>query len=376
VARTPSDRIRRGIAAGLVVLAHAALGWLFLSTHAVRTDENREPAEPVIVAFIEKPTPRNLSFGPVPVQVRTENVLHLQRLAPRIQDIPVEEPDPATTPVTVPMPASAPLPEQARAGLNGEAIASSAQSGGGNFITLLQRVIPRYPAAAARRHETGATQAMLRVDTSGRVTDVKIVRSSGSRSLDDAAVEAFRQWRFAPVPEASVPGGLWVTTEQRFIFYRFKYFRLADRAAEAVSVGAVQPATNQMTPGSLEALRRFIGQVSAGTFDEADLQGRAELRKMREALEDWGAVQSIEFTGTAGPRSWTAYRVRPDEREGLSGSTVEVKWNLFEVRHQNATTEWLIAVDRRGTIWAARASPAPWQQVHSARDDGSQRAAR
>jgi hypothetical protein len=77
---------------------------------------------------------------------------------------------------------------------------------------------------------------------------------------------------------------------------------------------------------------------------------------MRKALEEWGAVQSVKFTGRAGPRQWTAYRARAGTGEG----DVEVKWNLFEVKQQNATTEWLIAVDRNGAIWAARASPAPW----------------
>jgi protein TonB len=352
----------------VVLLIHAVLGWLFLSTRAQPRAETPDDAPPVIVAFIEQPTPRNLSFGPVPVNVKTENVLHLQRLqklAPKVQDIPVEEPEPATTPITLPQPASAPLPEHTNAGLDGEAIASATESGGGTAITLLQRVIPRYPAAAARRGQMGATQVMLRVDVSGRVSDVKITRSSGSRSLDDAAVEAFRLWKFAPTPEASVPGGLWIKTEQRFIYYRFKYSRLGDRSADKVDVEAVQPAKDQMTPGSAEALRRFIDDVSAGTLTgEGDSVSRTELARMRDALEDWGPVKSIEFTGRAGPRPWTAYRVRPGAGEG---ATVEVKWNLFEVTQQNATTEWVIAIDRNGTIWAARASPAPW--LYTARNN-------
>lgn len=193
------------------------------------------------------------------------------------------------------------------------------------------------------------------------MSDVKVTRSSGSRSLDSAAVEAFRQWKFAPVSEASRPGGLWVSTEQRFIIYRFRYSLLGDKAAEKVDVEALQPATNQMTPGSREALRRFVDAVAAGTITGGkDFAARTELRKMKDALEDWGAVKSIQFTGRAGPRSWTAYEVRPAARDATTGSSVEVKWNLFEVQQQNATTEWVIAVDREGTVWAARASPAPW----------------
>lgn len=363
--RSSSDRVSRGVAAGVVLLIHAVLGWLFLSTRAQPRVETADDTPPVIVAFIEKPTPRNLSFGPVPVHVKTENVLHLQRLqklAPKIQDIPVEAPEAATTPITLPQPATAPLPDEAKAGLDGEAIASATESGGGTAITLLQRVIPRYPAAAARRQQAGATQVMLRVDVSGTVSDVKITRSSGSRSLDDAAVEAFRLWKFAPTPQASIPGGLWVKTEQRFIYYRFRYSRLGDKAAERIDVEAVQPAKDQMTPGSAEALQRFINEVGAGTLTgEGDPVARAALAKMRAALQEWGPAMQVQFTGRAGPRQWTAYRVKPGAGEGAS--TVEVKWNLFEVTHQHATTEWVIAIDRNGTIWAARASAAPWVPV-------------
>lgn len=358
--RSPSDRASHAAAAGIALLIHAALGWLFLSTRAAPRDEVQPDAAPVIVAFIEQPQPRNLSFGPVPIHVNTENVVHvqrLQRLAPKLQDIPVEAPEPATTPTTLPQPASALVPQRSNEGLDGPAVASSAQSGGGYAITLLQRVIPRYPAAAARRRETGVTQAMLRVAVSGRVSDVKVTHSSGSSSLDAAAVDAFRQWKFAPTPEASVPGGLWVKTEQRFLYYRFRYSRLGDKATEKVDVQAVQPARDEMIPGSEQALQRFIHEVGTGAFtDHSSAVARGALEKMRDALEEWGAVESILFTGRAGPRQWVAYRVRPGAGEG----TVEVKWNLFEVKQQNATSEWLIAVDRAGQIWEARASPAPW----------------
>ena len=315
----------------------------------------------MIVTILEQPRPRNLSFGPVSLTVKTENVLRLQRLAPRIQDIPVDEPEPALTMVTVSQPASAPLPQQAKSGMDGDSRESSGESGGGNSITLLQRVIPRYPVAAASRRQAGATGAMLRVDASGRVSDVKITRSSGSRSLDNAAVAAFRQWKFAPVPPGSALDGVWVKTEQRFILYRFRYSRLGDKAADTVDVGAIQPATDVATPGSQQALERFLDEVGAGTLTgDADFAGRIELQKMRAALEDWGAVKSIHFTGIAGPSNWTTYRIRPGAAGGYAASTVEVKWNLFEVEQEHATTEWLIAVDRNGGIWAARASPAPW----------------
>lgn len=354
--RPPSDRTKRAVAAGIVLLAHVALVWLFILPRTERVEQTLE-LEPIIATILES-RPRALSFGSVPIEVKTENVLHLQRLAPKVQDIPVELPEPVPQTVeTTPEPASAPLPLQANSGMDGTTSDVSGESGGGTSITLLQRVIPKYPVEAARRQQEGATSVLLHVDRSGRVQDVKITRSSGSRVLDTAAVRAFRQWKFAP--GSAPPGGLWVKTEQRFILYRLRYSRLGDKAADNVDVATVQAAVPQATPGSEGVLRRFIEQVRAGTYPAGSNRAwRSEIDKLHDALEAWGGVKSIEFTGNAGPHRWIAYRVGPEQ--GREESTVEVQWNLFEVIHEHQTTEWLLAVDREGEVWAARASPAPW----------------
>jgi TonB family protein len=200
----------------------------------------------------------------------------------------------------------------------------------------------------------------LRVDESGSVNEVNVIRSSGSRHLDAAAVQAARKWKFARLPAGSAPDGTWVQTELRFVLYRFSYSRLGDSATDSVYVEQVKTgATDVATPGSQEALARFITDVSAGTFAGGrDAVTRGEVAEIHAALEEWGEVESIRFTGTAGTNRWMAYHVRPGARS--SQSIVEVSWNTFEVRHEHATSAWLIAVDRDGTIWHARASRASW----------------
>jgi len=58
---------------------------------------------------------------------------------------------------------------------------------------------PEYPLEARLRYERGSGVFLLRAKIhSGRVTQVVIARTTGYRSLDEAAVKAFRQWRFKP----------------------------------------------------------------------------------------------------------------------------------------------------------------------------------
>lgn len=362
--RATADRIDHVVTAGAVLLAHCALIWIVvqLRVQSIEQDptEASDTALPVLATLIDRP--RNLSLGMLPVKVIIEDVLHLQRLAPKVPDIPVEASESTAITEMLPQPASVPIPQHADAGFAGDDLESSAQSGGGHTLTVLKRVIPRYPAVSARHQEEGATGMQVLVDENGDVTDVKIARTSGSRHLDDAAMEAVRKWKFSRTPPGAAPDGLWVATELRFVLYRFTYSRLDVGATRSVYVEEVKTgAPDEPSPGSEEALTRFIADVNAGAFsNDPILDSYEETQKMRAALKEWGTVKSIRFTGSAGEHRWIAYPVGPAWRTSSMPATVEVKWNMFEVTHQHATSEWLIAVDRQGTIWNARASRAPW----------------
>jgi len=68
---------------------------------------------------------------------------------------------------------------------------------------------PEYPAEARTRHLTGSGVIMLDVDVpSGRVTNAGMLQSMGHKILDDAALDAFRKWRFQPgkaAPNVKIP---------------------------------------------------------------------------------------------------------------------------------------------------------------------------
>lgn len=64
--------------------------------------------------------------------------------------------------------------------------------------TPVARVQPAYPAEAARVKAEGSVTVKVEVDANGIPTSVTLAKRSGERALDEAALEAVRQWRFQP----------------------------------------------------------------------------------------------------------------------------------------------------------------------------------
>jgi TonB family protein len=58
---------------------------------------------------------------------------------------------------------------------------------------------PYYPYESRARHITGSGVAKLGVDPkTGSVTDTAMIQSTGNNMLDQAALSAFRRWKFKP----------------------------------------------------------------------------------------------------------------------------------------------------------------------------------
>lgn len=66
-----------------------------------------------------------------------------------------------------------------------------------------------YPTDALRRHEQGKVVLRILVGTDGIPQQIEIDRSSGSRSLDNAAREAVRRWTFKPGMRSGVAYAAW-----------------------------------------------------------------------------------------------------------------------------------------------------------------------
>ncbi len=75
---------------------------------------------------------------------------------------------------------------------------------------------PEYPRLARRRGYQGTVVLDVLVDKTGRVKELKVEESSGHGSLDRAAKQAVKRWRFAPGRRGDDPVDMWVKVPVRY----------------------------------------------------------------------------------------------------------------------------------------------------------------
>lgn len=80
--------------------------------------------------------------------------------------------------------------------------------------------VPTYPPALRRAGVEGTVRVRVAVGADGSVGDAEVAESSGHAALDEAAVEAARQWAFLPATEDGKPVAS--------VVYRYVFFKLTD----------------------------------------------------------------------------------------------------------------------------------------------------
>jgi len=73
----------------------------------------------------------------------------------------------------------------------------------------LQNPQPRYPMSARRRGEQGTVVLKVLVTAEGQAGSVSVQSSSGSQALDQAALEAVKNWKFVPARQGTQPVEGW-----------------------------------------------------------------------------------------------------------------------------------------------------------------------
>lgn len=72
---------------------------------------------------------------------------------------------------------------------------------------------PKYPKAALINEETGTVSLLFQINPEGKVTESKVEKSSGSKSLDKAALSAFSLCKFKPGTKDGKADTLWAKVE-------------------------------------------------------------------------------------------------------------------------------------------------------------------
>lgn len=215
-APAPGSRRRigpRGIWGGAVAFALVAHAGFFAAT-ALNRGQTRlyEAAPPVQVYLDLTPRPTARRSAPAAAEPRTETAPRPE--APPSRPLPftprpsqaVAPPPPSVTPLPVQAAAPpAPAPAPAQAAAPAPAAEPAARSTPSpefqrRVLAALEKV-RRYPPAARARREEGVVVLSFTLNRAGKVLGVSVQTSSGSPTLDRAALETVRRASLPRVPE-------------------------------------------------------------------------------------------------------------------------------------------------------------------------------
>jgi len=149
----------------------------------------------------------------IPTAVVEATLQATEEPTPPPEDIPLPEPPPppeiqpeyveeTTPPPKKPQAQKfTPIKAPQAAGRPGTMSISSAKA----LATYAPR--PQYPYEARSRHVVGSGVCVVEVSPSGNATSASMASSTGNPILDNAALSAFRQWRFKPgsVSKVKIP---------------------------------------------------------------------------------------------------------------------------------------------------------------------------
>lgn len=164
------------------------------------------PAPPPPQKKITPPEPKPLAPKPLPPKPVPKVV---KPVAPKPKPQPRPEPEPEPEPprreAAPPVPAPAPPPPVPVAPSPAPAAKAAPKPVEEQPVTqasftaaYLRNPSPDYPAAAKQRGWEGTVKLRVKISAAGTAEQVAIQQSSGYDLLDEAALEAVRQWRFVP----------------------------------------------------------------------------------------------------------------------------------------------------------------------------------
>ncbi|XFC39984.1 TonB family protein [Stenotrophomonas indicatrix] len=186
------------VAAWSAAIALHLLAFLMLLIPATYQAVTALPRDQTTIRFIPKEEPKPPETAPLPPKPEKVEVVQKQQAVP----VPPTLPAPTATVEEaqgIILPAAEPTAVQAAAPIAPSTPLAGAQ------LQYRSNPPPSYPIQALRNHEQGTVLLRVEVDPSGQPVNVSIERSSGSRSLDQAArQQVLRHWRFVPAERDGV----------------------------------------------------------------------------------------------------------------------------------------------------------------------------
>ncbi|MCJ8512509.1 energy transducer TonB [Acinetobacter lwoffii] len=212
---------------GVVVFLHILVGLVLMAGMAKDIIKPTEqPVELMIIQDIKPPEPEPPKETPPEPPKIVEKVAQVPEVKPVEKVVPVQKTlqtptqpttvavptpvaaSPSPSPVAAPAPvvAAAPAPAPPPAGVTRGV--SQGEAG-------CKR--PDYPRDALMNEEQGEVLISVYVNTTGKVQDAKVKKSSGSRALDRAASKAFSLCTFKPAMKNGEPQESWYDIPYEFV---------------------------------------------------------------------------------------------------------------------------------------------------------------
>lgn len=198
--QTGGPSLRHGVAV-TVVLVHLGL----IASTLIPPAPPTPAATTMMVSFVAPPQAEEAPPPPAPKVEKQRPVLASKRHVEAAATAPVIPPEPVPVPeVAQEAPPSPPAPQTAPAPAAPAIVPPNVRAAYANNPS------PVYPSASRRLNETGVSRLRVLVAPSGRVQQIEIERSSGFSRLDQAAMSAVRDWKFAPARQGESAVAAWV----------------------------------------------------------------------------------------------------------------------------------------------------------------------
>lgn len=212
---------------GVVVFLHILVGLVLMAGMAKDIIKPTEqPVELMIIQDIKPPEPEPPKETPPEPPKIVEKVVQVPEVKPVEKVVPVQKTLPTPTQpttVAVPTPVAAspsPSPVAAPAPVVAAAPAPAPPPAGvtrGVSQGEAGCKRPDYPRDALMNEEQGEVLISVYVNTTGKVQDAKVKKSSGSRALDRAASKAFSLCTFKPAMKNGEPQESWYDIPYEFV---------------------------------------------------------------------------------------------------------------------------------------------------------------